>query len=100
MSVSDWGTLGLMIFGISGRHPAAQDVNSVKLCCSKEKIVLAGEYFRYFQKVNTIVFTYLSAIKRAKYHLSSTNIGGFGLFAYVIYSGVDKQCQQCASLEE
>ncbi len=44
---------------------------------------------RYLHKTNTIMVTILSAIKQAKFHLSSIIITEVSLLGYVIYSSTD-----------
>ena len=57
-------------------------------------------YFTYLHKTNTSVITILSSIKRAEFHLSSTNISGISLSCHVIYSPADAHWWQCASTEK
>ena len=75
-------------------------LNSIRWFCSKDKFILHRKYFRYFHKTNSIVFTTTSAIKRAKFHLSSIIITYVRLFGYAFYSSVDVHCQQCELFEE
>ena len=58
---------------------------SVKWCRPREKCILRWEYSNYPHKTNTIVFTILSAIKWAKFHLSHTIIVKVSWFDYAIY---------------
>ena len=53
-------------------------------------------YFGYLQKTNVTVFNIVSAIKLAKFHLTSTFITKLSFFGYV-YSVVDTHWQQCVS---
>ena len=43
------------------------------------------KYIRYLHDPNVIVFTILSAIKQARFHLSRLVIGGITLILYVSY---------------
>ena len=67
---------------------------------STERFIMCCKYFRYLHKTNIFVFRILSAIRPAKFQLSSTIIGRVSIFGYVIYSSADIQYQQCASAEE
>ena len=62
-------------------------LNAVKWCRSEEMCTLQRKYFGNLHKINTTVFTTLSA----KLHLSSTNISENTLFRHVIYFSADSR---------
>ena len=59
--------------------------NPIKSHWSKGKCVLCHIYFEYLHGTKISLFTIISVIKQAKFHLSGTIIGRVGLFAYVVY---------------
>ena len=61
----------------------------------KKKIVHRQKHVRYLHKMNTIVFSILSAIKGSKFHISNDIIIKVCLFAYVINSTASLHCDQC-----
>ena len=64
---------------------------------SYENCILCCKHLRYLHKTNTSVIIIFSAIRPAKFHLSSINIGRVSFFSYVIYSSPATHCQQCTS---
>ena len=69
-----------------------REINTVKRYRPKEKHVTRRcKYARHYHKTNTITFTFLSAITRAKSHCSSAIITYVILFDHVTYSFIGVQ---------
>ena len=67
---------------------------SVKSYLSKEKWSRHRRYLGYLHETNTIVFTIISTIKQAKFHLPITIITKVELSGYAIYFLADASMRQ------
>ena len=72
-------------------------IHSANSHISQEKCTLRHKYFRYLHKSDPIMFTILSATKRAEVHLARTIVSNVILLGYVSCSSAGARCWQCLS---
>ena len=67
---------------------------------SANKILVPHRYASYHNKITSIVFAIVHAVKGSKFHLARTIDTEVLLFVYVIYSATRNHYQQCGSVEK
>ncbi len=76
--------------------PGVNYTNVLKQVENTMYAIFRDKYLRYLIKTNTCVFSILSAITPAKYHLSNTSIPKISFFGKVIYFSADSLCWESA----